>query len=93
MPIIRQYRNSDLDDVLSSWENTQTLAHPFLPDAFQKQEKKNIRELYLPNADTWVAELNSHVIGFIALIGTPFPARRFSKARKEEYTRALLTKC
>lgn len=50
-------------------ENTQTLAHSFLPDAFQKQEKKNIRELYLPNADTWVAEFDSHVVGYIALIG------------------------
>jgi putative acetyltransferase len=69
MHVIRQYTNSDLDDVLSSWENTQTLAHPFLPEAFQKQEKKNIRELYLPNADSWVAELDSQVVGFIALIG------------------------
>lgn len=41
----------------------------FLKEDFQKQEKKNIQELYLPNADTWVVEENHQVVGFIALIG------------------------
>ena len=66
---IREYRDTDLEQVLSAWENTQSLAHPFLPEAFQEQEKTNIREIYLPNAETWVAEENDHVVGFIALIG------------------------
>ncbi|MCB2204825.1 GNAT family N-acetyltransferase [bacterium] len=66
---IRKYRETDLEAVISAWESTQSLAHPFLPDAFQQQEKKNIRELYLPNADTWVVEEDGQVVGFIALIG------------------------
>ena len=69
MPVVRKYRDTDVEQVLSAWENTQALAHPFLPDAFQNQEKKNIRELYLPNADTWVVEADNQVVGFIALIG------------------------
>jgi putative acetyltransferase len=66
---VRKYRDTDVESVLSAWENTQALAHPFLPAAFQEQEKKNIREVYLPNADTWVVENDDHVVGFIALIG------------------------
>ena len=69
MHIIRQYRETDLDDVLSAWESTQQIAHPFLKEDFQAQERKNIQELYLPNADTWVVEDDHHVVGFIALIG------------------------
>ena len=69
MPTVRKYRDTDVEHVLSAWENTQALAHPFLPDAFQIQEKKNIRELYLPNADTWIVEDADQVVGFIALIG------------------------
>lgn len=69
MPLIRKYKETDLNAVLSAWENTQKIAHAFLPDDFQDQEKINIRELYLPNADTWVVEEDQHVVGFIALIG------------------------
>lgn len=69
MHVIREYKNSDLDNVLSSWENTQQIAHPFLKEDFQTQERKNIQELYLPNADTWVVEDDHEVVGFIALIG------------------------
>ncbi len=69
MQIIRKYNDKDIEEVLSSWENTQKIAHPFLPEDFQIQEKKNIRELYLPNADTWIIEVNNKVVGFIALIG------------------------
>ena len=47
MHVIREYKNSDLDNVLSSWENTQRIAHPFLKEDFQTQERKNIQELYL----------------------------------------------
>jgi len=69
MAIIRQYKDTDLEGVLSSWKNTQEIAHPFLPEDFQAQELINIKELYLPNADTWVVEENNVVVGFIALIG------------------------
>ena len=69
MTIIRQYKETDLEAVLSSWKNTQKIAHPFLPKDFQAQEEINIQELYIPNAETWVAEENNIVVGFIALIG------------------------
>jgi len=69
MQIIRQYKNTDLEAVLSSWKNTQKIAHPFLPEDFQAQEKINIEKVYLPNADTWVIEEDNIVVGFIALIG------------------------
>lgn len=66
---IRPYQDEDLSGVLSSWENASRLAHPFLPESFLRQERHNIPNLYLPNADTWVAETADQVVGFIALIG------------------------
>lgn len=69
MCIVRQYKPSDLKGVLSSWENASTIAHPFLTEEFQAQVRKDIPALYLPNADTWVAEAGHQVVGFIALIG------------------------
>lgn len=68
MPI-RQYKESDLDSVLDSWEVATRLAHEFLNDDFIAQERENIKEVYLPNTDTWVAEIENEVRGFIALMG------------------------
>ena len=65
---IRQYKNSDLNAVLSSWEVATRLAHPFMSDKFIAQERINVAEIYLPNTDTWVVELNGKVEGFIALM-------------------------
>ncbi len=67
---IRQYKDDDLEDLLIVWEKASRIAHPFMDDAFFYQERHNIPNLYLPNADTWVACSNHKVIGFIALIGS-----------------------
>ena len=66
---IRQYKESDLNAVLDSWEAATRLAHAFMTDKFIAQERKNIAEIYMPNTDTWVAELSGEVKGFVALIG------------------------
>jgi putative acetyltransferase len=66
---IRQYKESDLESVLDSWEMATRLAHEFMTDNFIAQERKNVAEIYLPNTDTWIAEIDSEVRGFIALMG------------------------
>ena len=66
---IRQYKETDLSGILSSWENASKIAHPFLTKEFLDKERYNIPNLYLPNADTWVADINGSVVGFIALLG------------------------
>lgn len=66
---IRQYKVSDLESVLNSWEVATRLAHSFMTDEFIAQERTNVAELYIPNTDTWVAELEGEVKGFIALMG------------------------
>lgn len=66
---IRQYKVSDLEGVLNSWEAATRLAHPFMADGFIAQERINVAEIYMPNTDTWVAEFGGEVKGFIALMG------------------------
>ena len=67
--LIRQYKHTDLNEVLISWEAATRLAHPFMSDEFIEQEKINITDVYMPNTDTWVAVINNKVHGFIALMG------------------------
>ena len=67
--MIREYQPTDLDDLLSTWEAASAVAHGFLAPEFLEQERHNIPNLYLPNAETWVWEAGGSVIGFIALLG------------------------
>ena len=66
---IRQYQDSDLNDLMAAWENANNLAHPFLTEGFVEQVRRDIPALYLPNAETWIVEVHNHVVGFIALLG------------------------
>ena len=67
--MIREYQQADLDDLLDTWEAASAVAHDFLEEKFLQQERHNIPNLYLPNAETWVWEVGESVVGFIALIG------------------------
>lgn len=66
---VRQYTSLDLEAVLDSWEAATRLAHEFMTDDFIAQERKNVADIYMPNTDTWVAEIEGVVKGFIALMG------------------------
>lgn len=66
---IRHYTDSDLESVLSIWEVATRMAHSFMTDEFIAQERLNIAEIYMPNTDTWVVEIEGNVEGFIALMG------------------------
>ena len=66
---IRKYNEKDLHEVVTTWDKASEVGHPFFEKAFQDQERKNLADLYLPNADTWVVEIENHVAGFISLMG------------------------
>lgn len=66
---IRPYQETDLESVLYSWEQATRLAHPFMTDIFIASERVNVAEIYLPNTESWVVEIDDDVKGFISLIG------------------------
>lgn len=66
--MLRPYKCSDIDAVISVWRAASAVAHPFLSDAFIDQEEQNIRDIYVQHAETWVVELAGEVVGFISLI-------------------------
>lgn len=67
--MIRKYENQDERRIIEIWLSSSSLAHPFLDTAFVEKIKKDMKEIYLPNAETWVYEYNDNVIGFISMIG------------------------
>jgi putative acetyltransferase len=67
--MIRKHKASDLEVIVDVWYQASTLAHPFLATTFVEQVKKDMRELYIPNSETWVFEEDNTVIAFIGMQG------------------------
>lgn len=66
---IRAFQSADIEAVMEVWNVANALAHPFLPPEFVAETAQAIRHIYLPKAETYVAEKAGDIIGFIALIG------------------------
>ncbi|MFY0311468.1 GNAT family N-acetyltransferase [Leisingera sp. D0M16] len=67
--MIRPFEPGDAGAILSIWREASAVAHPFLSEAFLQEAEAAIRDIYLPMAETWVAEEAGQAVGFIALIG------------------------
>lgn len=67
--MIREYRKTDVDEILEVWFQASRMAHPFLDADFMCMEKRNIRDVYIPNTSTWVYEKEGIVLGFISMMG------------------------
>ena len=67
--MIRKYKQSDIDEILEVWYQASRMAHPFLDADFMGMEKRNIRDVYIPNTSTWVFEKEKLVLGFISMMG------------------------
>ena len=67
--MIRPYRPNDTDQLVSVWQKANAYAHPFLQEVFVAKVAQDMRDIYLPNAETWVLLQEKTPIGFIALIG------------------------
>ena len=68
--MIRKYKAEDTDALIAIWEAAEAPAHPFLSADVRDQVRKDMRTLYLPNAETWVLDCDGAPVGFIAMIGT-----------------------
>ena len=65
--MIRKHKVSDLEPIMNIWLQASTLAHPFLDDDFVEQVKKDMRNKYIPNSETWVYEESSSIVGFVSM--------------------------
>lgn len=68
--MIRRYNSEDTDTLIAIWERAEAVAHPFLPVAVRNRVRDDMRNLYLPKAETWVLEQDGKPVGFIAMAGT-----------------------
>lgn len=66
--MIRKHIEKDLEQILNVWYDSSTLAHPFLKLEFVEKVKSDMRNIYMPNSETWVYEKDKVIIGFISMM-------------------------
>ena len=66
--MIRKHIEKDLEQILNVWYHSSTLAHPFLKLEFVEKVKSDMRNIYIPDSDTWVYEMDLEIVGFISMI-------------------------
>lgn len=67
--MIRPYAETDLEEVLDAWFAASVIAHAFLPAEFFPAERVQLAERWLPSAETYVADIDGHVAGFLSIVG------------------------
>ena len=66
--MIRKHKETDLEEILSLWYQAQSIAHPFLSTDFVNIVKKAMREIYIPNSETGVYEVDGKILRFISML-------------------------
>lgn len=71
---IREFKDEDMNAVLSIWLAASIKAHDFISPDFWASQVTAMRENYLPSAQVFVYEQEGHVVGFCALSETNLAA-------------------
>lgn len=84
--MIRAYRNQDLQPISDLWLQTSLQCHNFIAESFWQNNLENIKNIYIPNSQTFVFEDKHKIKGFISLmnenfIGACFVRKEFQNKR------------
>ena len=66
--MIRKHLDNDLEQIMKVWQESSTMAHPFLNPVFVEKVKTDMRTMYIPGSETWVYENEQGIIGFISMM-------------------------
>ncbi len=65
--MIRKYKSTDADDVIEIWANAAKETYTSISDIMIESICEDLRNIYLPFSEIWVAQHNNKIVGFIAL--------------------------
>ncbi|MBW3695274.1 N-acetyltransferase [Vibrio sp. T187] len=72
--MIRKMQDSELNTIVSLWYHASVQAHSFIDETFWRNQMTPMKELYLPNSETYVYEENGNILGFISYYQGFIPA-------------------
>ena len=72
--MIRSSTPNDIPELLDIWLTSSIKAHSFVDEQVWQSQVEAMRDIYLPNSETYVYEENAKVIAFYALNGNQLAA-------------------
>ncbi|WP_410012967.1 N-acetyltransferase [Sodalis sp. C49] len=92
--MIRPFVPGDMPALLALWLDSTTRAHPFIRAGYWLESLPLVRDDYLPQARSWVAERDGVITGFISVmmeqfVGAVFVAPRY---HRQGIGQALMTR-
>ena len=72
--MIRKLCAEDINEVVSIWYSASVKAHDFIAEEFWHSQKEPMRDVYIPNSETWVYHLEDRISGFISYYQGFIPA-------------------
>ena len=65
---IRKLQKEEIAIVVELWYETSIKAHDFISKEYWQTNKAEMQETYIPNSETYVAEIDKNIVGFISLM-------------------------
>lgn len=66
---VRPAAPADAPRLLQIWLEASRMGHPFLGEETLQEQLPKLRDVYIPQADNWVAVEKKVVLGFVGLVG------------------------
>ncbi|WP_339885976.1 N-acetyltransferase [Vreelandella maris] len=72
--MIREYREADIEHILDIWLSASIKAHSFARSEYWQSKVSEMRDVYIPAAETFVYEADEQIAGFYCLYGDTLAA-------------------
>ncbi|WP_040214588.1 N-acetyltransferase [Clostridium polynesiense] len=70
--MIRKLKNEDTDKIMDIWKESTIKAHHFINKEYWENNYDTVRDIYLPQSDTFVYDEEGNIKGFISIINSDF---------------------
>lgn len=70
--MIRNLENKDIDKIMDIWLESTIKAHNFISQEYWESNYNTVKNVYIPNAETFVYEDKEGIKGFISIINNEF---------------------
>lgn len=67
---VREFTKADIERLVDIWLDCSVQAHDFIDSEYWASKKNDMAQVYLPMSQTFVAEYEGEIVGFVSMVDT-----------------------